>query len=162
MVNTRQVTNRRPLRFANFGAVVRDAESLAGAERRGTLRAMGNWTLGQAIGHLAYWARAPLVGYPELPRPPWLLRVMMPLLKNGFLNKRLPAGVRIRGVADGTLGTEKMATDRALGELRAALDRWANETPSRPNPILGTLTHGEWIKLNLRHAELHLSFFHPG
>jgi hypothetical protein len=32
--------------------------------------------------------------------------------------------------------------------------------PAGPNPVLGKLSHQDWIKLNLRHAELHQSFFH--
>jgi hypothetical protein len=54
-----------------------------------------------------------------------------------------------------------MATDQALGEMRAAFERLAKQTPTTPNPIFGAMTHDEWVKLNLRHAELHLSFFHP-
>jgi Protein of unknown function (DUF1569) len=161
MVNTRSVKNRRHLRFESFDQVVRDAELLAEAERAGTLRALGNWKLGQAIGHLANWARYPLDGYPPLPTPPWLLRVIVPLLKGRFLNKGLPAGARIPSVPEGTFGAEPMETDQALAALREALPRLQSQMPAIPNPILGPLTHDEWIKLNLRHAELHLSFFQP-
>jgi hypothetical protein len=161
MINTRRVTDRRQLRFATLDDAARDAEALAEAERRGTLRSVGNWTLGQANGHIAFWARAPLDGYPTMPQMPWLLRKLLPLFKNGFLNKRLPAGGRIPGVPEGTLGTEQLATDEALAQLRAAFDRLAREAPRVANPMFGELTHEEWIKLNLRHTELHLSFFHP-
>jgi Protein of unknown function (DUF1569) len=161
MIDTRKVTDRRQLRFASLEEAVRDAEALAEAERRGTLRSVGNWTLGQAIGHIAFWARAPLDGYPEMPQMPWLLRKLLPLFKNGFLNKRLPAGGRIPGVPAGTFGLDLLATDEALAQLRTAFERLARETPTVPNPMFGELTHEEWIKLNLRHAELHLTFFHP-
>jgi hypothetical protein len=160
MINTRKVSDRRQLRFESLDEAGRDAEALAEAERQGTLRATGNWTLGQSIGHVAFWARAPFDGYPVMPQMPWLLRKLLPLFKNGFLNKRLPAGARIWGVPEGTFGVERLATDEALAQLRTAFDRLAGESPSVLNPIFGELTHEEWIKLNLRHAELHLSFFH--
>ena len=38
--------------------------------------------------------------------------------------------------------------------------RLESQVPTRPNPLFVSLTHEEYIKLNLRHAELHLSFFH--
>ena len=161
MINTGKVKDRRKLRFENLSDAVRDAESLAEAERGGTLRSTGNWTLGQAIGHLAYWARAPFDGYPAMPKPNWLLRLMTPLLKPSFLNKRLPAGVQISGVPSGTFGVDVMPTDQALGDLRTALERMASQAPTQSNPFFGAMTHEDWIKLNLRHAELHLSFFHP-
>lgn len=161
MIDTRRVKDRRTLRFENFDQVIADAQSLAEAERGGTLRATGNWSLGQAIGHLAFWANAPFDGYPDMPKMPWLMRKLLPLFKNRFLNKGMPVGVRIRGVPAGTFGTEPMETDQALAALRSALGRMASQQPTALNPIFDHMTHDEWIKLNLRHAELHLSFFHP-
>lgn len=161
MIKTQRVKDRRQLRFENFDDVIRDAEMLAEAERSGTLRSLGNWKLGQAIGHVASWARYPLEGYPSMPTPPWLLRVIVPLLKGRFLNKGLPAGARIPKVPAGTFGTEPMETDQALAALHEALSRLQSQMPAVPNPILGPLSHEDWVKLNLRHAELHLSFFQP-
>jgi hypothetical protein len=161
MIDTKKVKDRRRLRFENFDEAIHDAESLAGADRIGKLRATGNWTLGQALGHVAFWARAQFDGYPPTPRMPLPLRLLIPLMKNHFLNKGLPTGARIPGVPGGTFGIEPMETDRGLAELRTAFERMSRETPAKPNPVMGKLSHDEWIKLNLRHAELHQSFFHP-
>jgi Protein of unknown function (DUF1569) len=161
MINTKKVKNRRHLQFGSFDEAIRDAQSLADAQRRGTLRSTGNWSLGQALGHVAFWASAPFDGYPPAPRPPLFVRVLIPLLKGRFLNKGLPVGVSLPGVPGGTFGIEPMATDSGLAKLQAALDRLSREMPATPNPVLGKLSHQEWIKLNLRHAELHQSFFHP-
>jgi hypothetical protein len=160
MIKTRSVKDRRPLRFEKLDEAVRDAEALAEAELAGTLRTTGNWTPGQAIGHLAFWANAPFDGYPEMRPMPWLMKKLTPLFKKRFLNKGLPAGARIPGVAVGTFGVDAMPTDDALARLRSAFARLASQVPTEPNPIFDHMTHEEWIKLNLRHAELHLSFFH--
>ena len=161
MINTKHVKDRRPLRFEHLDDAVRGAEALADAERGGALRATGNWTLGQAIGHLAYWANAPFDGYPETRPMPWLMKKLLPLFKNGFLNKGLPAGARIPGVPAGTFGVDVMPSDEALAQLRPAFARMQSQPPTEQNPLFGHMTHEDWIKLNLRHAELHLSFFHP-
>src|SRR5205807_10200197 len=99
--------------------------------------------------------------YPPMPRPPWFIRLMVPFLKSPFVNKGLPAGANIGNLPNGTLGTEPMETDRAIRNLREAYGRLEREPPTEPNPFLGKLSHEDWIKLNLRHAELHFSFFHP-
>jgi len=162
MINTKKVRDRRKLRFETVEDALRDADALAAAERRGTLRATGNWKLGQALGHLAFWANAPFDGYPDMRKPPWFMRVLMPLFKGRFLNKGLPAGIHIPGVPNGTFGTDFMATDQGLAKMRSAFERLAKQSPTRPNPIFGEMPHEDWLKLNLRHAELHLSFFHAG
>lgn len=160
-INTRTVKDRRKVRFENVVDAVGNAEALAEAERRGALRAVGNWTLGQAIGHVAAWANYAFDGYPAMPRPPWFVRVLVPVFKNYFLNKGLPAGAKLGKVPGGTFGIEPMDTDRAIGELRAAFERLDRQAPPGSHPLLGAMTHDDWIKLNLRHAELHFSFFHP-
>jgi hypothetical protein len=81
--------------------------------------------------------------------------------KKKFLNGPMRAGVRIPGLQDGTLGTEPLSTEIALPRYREALQRLAREAPAKPNVIFGSLTQEEWMKLNLRHAELHLSFLKP-
>lgn len=161
MIDTRKVTGRRKLRFENFDEAIRDAEALAAAEQAGKLRALGNWTLGQAIGHVAYWADAPFDGYPTTAKLPWILGIVLPWFKNYFLNNKLPAGGKIPDAPEGTFGVEKLSTDEALERLRRAFARMKAQQPTLPNPVFGVMKHEEWIKLNLRHAELHLSFFVP-
>jgi hypothetical protein len=159
MINTKQVHDRRKLRFESVDEAIADAELLAEAERQGRLERHGNWTLGQTLGHLAYWANVPYDGYPPMPRTPWLLRLMRPLLRPYILNKGLPAGVRIRGAAEGTYGTEELETERGLATLRKSFARLAAEAPTLESPAFGRMSHEEWRKFHLRHAELHLSFF---
>jgi hypothetical protein len=54
-----------------------------------------------------------------------------------------------------------LSRDDGISRYRAALERLAREAPTQPNVVFGPLTHDQWIKLNLRHAELHLSFCQP-
>lgn len=158
-VDTGRVTERRRLRFETIAALRAELERVENAERAGTLRRSGNWTPGQVCGHLATWTAFAFSRNPL--RPPWFVRLILRLRKHRYLNEGLPAGVRIPRVEGGTLGTEDVPFPDAITALRAALDRLEREAPTLPNVVFGPLTHEEWIKLNLRHAELHLSFLHP-
>ncbi|MEX2318174.1 MAG: hypothetical protein WD669_13530 [Pirellulales bacterium] len=84
----------------------------------------------------------------------------MPLMKHWFLNNGLPAGVYLPTIPGGTFGIDLMSTDEGLAKMRAAFERLARQMPTGPNDMFGPMSHKDWIKLNLRHAELHLSFFH--
>ena len=158
-VDTAKVVGRRLLRFESIDQMLAEADRLAEAERTGWLRRVGNWTLGQTLGHLACWAEYSYTGAPL--KPPFFIRWIMAFRKRRFLSEPMPAGVRIPRVEGGTLGTEPMPTEEALGRLRRVMQRLKSEAPTGPNGIFGPLTHDEWIALNLRHAELHLGFLIP-
>lgn len=160
-IDTSRVQGRRPLKFSTGQELLADAERLARAEGAGTLRILGNWTLGQAFGHLAAWTNYPFDGYPAELRPPWFIKVILRLRKAKYLTQGLPSGVKIPNVAGGTAATEKIPTADGLSRLKRAWARLSISAPIAPNPIFGPMTHEEWIAVNLRHAELHLSFFLP-
>ncbi len=161
VVNTKK-SNRRPLRLATINDLFAEVDRLAAAERGGQLRATGNWSLGQALGHIAGWASTPYDGYPpNMPKPPRLIAFLFKALKGRFLKKGFPAGVRMKGVEAGSLFTEPLATDEGLARLRRAFERIRTTNPIHPNAVFGNLSREEIEQLNLRHAELHLGFFHP-
>jgi hypothetical protein len=158
-VDTAKVTGRRKLQFETTDQALAEADRLVEAERAGRLHRLGNWTLGQTLGHLAAWAEYSYTGAPL--KPPFFIRWILRLQKQKILYKPMQPGIQIRGVEGGTLSTEPMPVDEAQTRLRRALERLKTEAPTVPNTIFGPLTHEEWIALNLRHAELHLGYFIP-
>jgi hypothetical protein len=157
VVDTGRVTGCRAPRFESIDQLFADVERLAAAERAGTLKRVGNWTLGQALGHLATWAQFSYDGNPL--KPPWFIRMIVRMRKKRYLTEGMPRGVKIPRVAGGTLGTERLSLDEGLARYRAVMERMRREAPTKPNVIFGPMTHDEWIALQLRHAELHLGFF---
>jgi hypothetical protein len=138
---------------------VAEAERLAEAERAGKLKRLGNWSLGQALGHLATWTQYGYTGSPL--KVPFFIKWILRLRRRKFLYEPMRAGVKIPGVKGGTLATDPVPFEEALGRFRKAMERLKTEPPTVPNNIFGILTHDEAIALNLRHAELHLGFFAP-
>lgn len=155
-IDTKKVTGRRTLRFQSVDDVLADVESLAAAARDGTARTLGNWSLGQILGHLATWIGYAYDGVPVT--PPLLVRWLMKPMKKRFLYKAMPVGVKIPRTPGGTFGTEPMSVEEGLDRYRRALARLKSEAPQRRHPIFGPMTHAEWIAGQMRHAELHLSF----
>jgi len=147
---------RRKLRFETLDAALAEAERLAAAEREGRLRRTGNWPLGQTLGHLATWATFALDGYPPELRAPLPVRLVLRLMRNRILTKGMMPGVKIRNIPGGTLGLELVDAEEGLRRLREAYRRLKASPPTIPNPVFGTLSHEQWVQLNLRHAELHL------
>lgn len=157
-VNTGKVKDRRPVKFQSFAQAGRDIEQLAQAERDGRLQPLGNWTLGQAVGHLAAWIDYGFDGYP-MGKPPLLMRIVGKVMRGQFLRGGAPAGFRIRGAPTGTYADEVIPTDEAIRRFSASAGRLEAAPPAKPNPVFGPMSHEEWKQLHLRHAELHLSFF---
>lgn len=157
-VETKHVKDRRMLHFASIEESLRDAEMLVAAEREGRLVAMGNWTLGQALGHVAGWIGYALDGYPSDLRPAWYMKIVAKLFKRRLM-RGLPAGMRLPGVEGGTKSIESLSAQEGLARLKGAWERLGKTAPTIENPLLGPLGHDEWIAMNLRHAELHQGFF---
>jgi hypothetical protein len=147
------------LRFESIDQAMAEAERLAEAERAGRLRRLGNWTLGQTLGHLAAWAEYGYTGAPL--KPPFFIRWILRLRKRKFLYEPMRPGVRIPGVEGGTLATDLLPLEEGRGRYRRVMERLKAEAPTAPSAALGWLTHEEAIALNLRHAELHLGFQLP-
>lgn len=157
-IDTRKVTDRRKLRFESIEDAIAEVDRIVAAELAGTLRQMGNWTAGQNLGHIAAWIEYGYDGYP-VPRPPFFVRWILRLMLGRILRDGMPAGKRIPGVPQGTAGTEQYPTDVAAERLRRAFRRLKNREPAlHHSPAFGEMSFDDRIRLNLRHAELHLGF----
>jgi hypothetical protein len=154
-------SKRRPLRFESIDQAIAEAEQLVAAEREGRLTSVGNWNLGQILGHLATWANFAFDGYPREVHAPFFVRCIVRMFRGQILRKGMMAGVRIGKVPGGTLGIEEFEAQEGLERFVAAMNRLKASSPTAKNPVFGKMTHEQWIALNLRHAELHMSFLVP-
>lgn len=148
------------MRYGSLDDVMADADRVVAAESAGQARALGNWTPGQVMQHIARFMGCSLDGFPgELP---WIWRVLgrgMRLVLGGrLLAKAPPAGFRL---PEGTafLPDEGVSAAEGARDLAAVIDRVrAGDRFIPASPLLGKLTREQWIELHCRHAELHMSF----
>ena len=157
-VNTKSVAGRRNLRYESYDQLWEDAQRMADTDAP----TIGNWSKAQIFKHLALSFGVAIDGADF--KPPWLIRFLAPIfMKKKFLYKSVPSGFKIPdSSADEFVPQEDVTTAQSLADLRAAIDRLANESTRADHPVLGKLTNEEWDQFNFRHAEMHMSFIVDG
>jgi len=149
---------RKELRFLTVDDCLAELDRIEAAEKGGQLTTIGNWSPGQIMAHLAAWIEYGYVGFPMKPPPffvRWLLKLMLKkMLKTGTME----AGGNIPGVEGGTYGQEEMETLAGIERYRAALMKMQSEPVVYDSPAFGKVPDEVRIKVNLMHAQLHLSF----
>ncbi len=153
-VDTTKVTQRRDVRYNSFDELLDDARRLVAADTV----TLGNWSLGQILEHVAKALDMTVDGFNMT--APWYVRLVGRFVLKRFLHKKMPAGFKLPASAKALLPPETDAA-AALEHLERAVARIKSESRRAPHPVLGPLTLEESNLLQLRHAELHLSFVKP-
>jgi hypothetical protein len=156
-IDTTKVTERRSLHFDSLDEIVADLGRLASS---GEVRALGNWSAGQLLKHLATALNKSIDGYGN-PLPGFVRVVFRTFFKNKFLTAPMSAGFKLPKKALAELVPAPVSFEDGLQSLRQAIHRLQTETHRAPNPVLGPLSVEEWNQLHCRHCELHLSFLVP-
>ena len=156
-VDTATVQGRRKLTFRSFDEVLADAERLVSSPNT---KMLGNWPLSQLLTHLASTINGSIDGMST--KAPWFFRLIGPVVKRRILKNGMSPGFKLPKAREANAFPAASSPQEALGKLRAAVGRLKEERMTARHPFFGKLTHEEWTRLHLRHAELHLSFAMPG
>lgn len=152
----------RNLRFNTIADLSRELDALESAHNNNALVSTGNWSPGENLQHVARFFKAAFDGFGFMAPAParFLFRL---LLKPIALKHTLRGGLKIPAKARPVLEPDPgVPFEQGLADLRAQLARINNgEKMQAPSPILGPLSHDEWISLQLRHAELHFAKLLP-
>ena len=161
-IDTRHA-ERRDLSFHCTGCLKEDLAKIEAVHRAGTLRATGNWTPGENFDHIAIMWEFALDGSPPEAKVPFIIRMIAPLMKRSMTSgKTLPAGFKIPQSASYMSPRPQCSFEAGLARLRKVLDRLdRGEQMTHASPAFGRMTHDEWMRLHLGHAQLHLGFVHP-
>lgn len=162
-IDTRRA-DRRPLRLATMDQAQAEVDRLGRALQAGTLTHTGNWTPGEVFDHLARFFALAYDGSPTRAPAPmrWIARALL-LRRATTGDEPLPAGFRLPQKASALLPEPGVDDGEGLARLRAQLARvQRGERMTQPSPLLGPLTHRQWVALQCKHMALHLAFLHPG
>lgn len=152
-IDSKTTQGRRVLHFASLDEVVADAETLLASPE---VKMLGNWPLAQLLMHLATAVNSSIDGISA--KAPWHVRMVGPLIKGRILTKGMSPGFKLPKQVEPEFFPAAESPQEALECLRAAVARTCRERMTARHPVLGKLTHDDWTRLHLRHAELHLSF----
>lgn len=158
-----KTAHRRDVHFSSFEEVSAEMDRLEASLDAGTLTTTGNWTPGQNFEHLGKFLEFAYDGFPTKAPPPvrWIGRLMFKK-KATQTEEPIPSGFKLPRQASALLPRDDITDRDGLAYLRAQIARVQHgETMTQTSPLLGKLTHEEWVTLQRKHMALHLSFLHP-
>ncbi len=160
-IDTRHVAPRRKLQLHTLHEILRDVEQLGAvtSETGESICADGNWTPAQIVEHVTFFLDGAIDGFDFT--APLLIRVLARPFKNRILTKPLKPGIKLPARMNVVLPDPQTTWEDAVSALRDAVGRIDNgERMTQPSPLLGAMTHEDWVKFHCRHAEMHFSFMH--
>jgi hypothetical protein len=147
---------RRELSFTSLDEMVADVEQLA----RGETRTTGNHTFGQIVEHLAITLDA-VVGKTVPPRPPLIVRLIMPIAKHFILRGPVQPGFKLPNNAESFFWPQgNVDLHQSIAHLKAAVENYKIKGPLAIHPVFGKLSPEKTFKLQCDHSAMHLSFVH--
>lgn len=162
-VRTATVAERRPLQLHSIRELEDEVNRIVQSSERGRVRTTGDWTAGQILQHVGRLLEFSLDGFPF--RAPWPTRLICTVMKwlswPLLLRLAFRPGHRLPAAAlePSPAVTVGEAAAYLLGQL-ARVQR--GQAMVQPSPFEGHISHAQWVKAHLRHAELHFSFIHYG
>lgn len=159
LINTKRAS-RRELSFHCTGCLREELASLQAAHNAGTLTYTGNWSEGEILDHVAKLWEMSFDGFPREASPNVLIRLIARLMKGKFTSgKTLPAGFNLPKRASFMMPALGASFDAGMARMMRVLDRLdRGEQMTIASPAFGRMTHDEWLRLHLGHAQLHFGF----
>ncbi len=158
-INTKKAP-RRELAFHCSGCLREELARIDEAHAAGTLTHTGNWSEGEILDHVAKMWEMAFDGFPPESTPNFAIKIIARLLKGRMVSgKTLPAGFQLPKNAQFMLPTPGTSFHAGMQRMRVVLDRLdRGEQMTVASPAFGKLSHDEWMRLHLGHAQLHFGF----
>ena len=148
---------RAGLQFSHMDDVTGEIERLA----RGEVRANGKHSFAEIVRHLAI-ANEMVIGQIIPPKPPLLLRLLLPFIRNSILNGPVKPGFKLSADAEAFFWpSEPVELQDAIARFKTSVQNYKEMGPLPIHPIFGKATPEQIDRLMLAHAAMHLSFVHP-
>ncbi len=155
---------RRDLKFTCMNCLKAELDRMEAADAQGEIVTTGNWSAGQILSHCAIFFRCSFDGFPSRAPAPVRFIARLMLKKKAISGEPMASGFQLPRQASFMLPQPDVSFEQGLSELREQIARLdAGERFTQPSPLLGPLTHEEWVKLHLAHCMMHLGFIdYPG
>jgi len=144
---------RRETSFKNQQEIVQDVETLA----QGSVKTLGKHSFAEIVCHLAM-TNDIVTGKIVPPKLPWMMRVLMPLMRSSVLNRPVKPGFKLpKNMEAFFWPNEKVELPEAINRFKASVEYLEAQGPLPIHPIFGKATREQSENLLLSHAAMHLS-----
>lgn len=150
-------SRRRELALGSLDEVIAEVERLAAQQVTTT----GKHDFPQIVRHLAL-SNNMMTGRIAAPRPPLLMRLLLPLIRPSILKGSVKPGIRLPADAEAVFWSEEdISVADAVAMLKDSIEYYQKHGPLPVHPIFGKATREQLDRLTCNHAAMHLSFVHP-
>ena len=150
--------NWHPRDYASIAELRAELDRFETAHTEGTLKANGGWSEGQILEHCAKLMGFSFDGFEA--GAPWFIKLFGVLVFKPMLGKsHMKPGIKLPASAASLMPRDEVAFEEGLSAMRAQLDRIdAGEKMTHKSPVLGKMSHEQWILLHLDHCRMHFGF----
>jgi|TARA_R110002094_G_scaffold121117_2_gene115933 Protein of unknown function (DUF1569) len=150
-----------PKTFRSIDELSAELDRIEAAHQSGTLSTAGGWTPGQCMSHTAVFIKSSYDGF-ELGAP-WILRAVCSLLLKPIATKpksQMKPGIKLPAKAKELLPEDAVSVEEGIAQMRTQIARIkSGEQMTQVSPLLGKMSHEQWVNLHLNHCRMHFGFF---
>lgn len=163
-MSTTRHPNWTPKSFRSIEELKADLDAIEQAHAAGRLTTTGNWSAGQILEHCSIIMRSSFDGFEA--KAPLPIRIVGSLFFKPRLSNpkaQMKPGFQLPKKASSVLPREQVSVEEGLSQMReqlARLDR--GERMTQDSPVLGKMTHEQWIAMHLNHCRMHCGFIDCG
>ncbi len=149
----------KPASFRTLDELSAELDAVEAAERAGALRTTGAWSAGQILEHCGMLMRFSFDGFGGV-RAPWFVRLGGSACFKPRLGKsQMKPGLKLPKSAAKLLPRDLAPFGEGMALIRSQLARIAaGERMTQDSPVLGRMTHEQWVLLHLDHCRMHMGF----
>ena len=148
---------RRELVLGNLDELVSEVDRLAA----GPVTTTGQHSFPRIVRHLAITNNM-MTGRIAAPKPPLLLRLLLPLIRSSILKGNVKPGIKLPATAEAMFWPDAdISIHDAVAELKDSVEYYRTHGPLPVHPIFGKASREQLDRVTCSHAAMHLSFVHP-
>jgi hypothetical protein len=150
--------NWHPRDYKSVAELQADLDQIEAAHSAGTLKVTGEWSAGQNMEHCAKIMRYAFDGFEA--GVPWFIKLFGVLVFKPMLGRsHMKPGIKLPAKAASLMPRDEVPIEEGLSTIREQLRRIdAGEKMTHNSPVLGKMSHDQWVLLHLDHCRLHLGF----
>lgn len=149
-----------PKSFHTIDELKADLNKIESAHNDGTLSTNGGWSVGQNLAHCATFIKSSYDGFDM--KAPWFIRIPCTLLLKPIATKptsQMKPGIKLPEKAKELLPEDEVSVEQGLSMMREQLARIeSGQQMTAPSPLLGKLSHEQWVNLHLNHCRMHFGY----